>query len=136
MSIEKMIEAGMQAFKKNIEAFCGAGAEPALCADAAQAVACGLQHVLASVGAANQKGSNLMAENPSAIRWRARSTYTSGPGSTLPPQIKIGDRITLETIEELHIRRVLASTSSVQESAEVLGIDKATLWRKRKQFGL
>ena len=56
--------------------------------------------------------------------------------STLPPQIKIGDRITLETIEELHIRRVLASTSSVQESAEVLGIDKATLWRKRKQFGL
>ncbi len=56
--------------------------------------------------------------------------------STLPPQIKIGDRITLETLEELHIRRVLASTSSVQESAEVLGIDKATLWRKRKQFGL
>ncbi len=56
--------------------------------------------------------------------------------SAQPPQIKIGDRITLETLEELHIRRVLASTSSVQESAEVLGIDKATLWRKRKQYGL
>ncbi|NTW52910.1 MAG: sigma-54-dependent Fis family transcriptional regulator [Chlorobiaceae bacterium] len=49
---------------------------------------------------------------------------------------RIGDRVKLETIEELHIRRVLSSVSSVQEAAEVLGIDKATLWRKRKQFGL
>jgi NtrC-family two-component system response regulator AlgB len=56
--------------------------------------------------------------------------------SALPPQIKIGDRIKLETIEELHIRRILASISSVHEAAEVLGIDKATLWRKRRQFGL
>jgi NtrC-family two-component system response regulator AlgB len=54
----------------------------------------------------------------------------------LQPSTRIGDRIKLETIEELHIRRVLASVSSVQEAAEVLGIDKATLWRKRKQFGL
>jgi NtrC-family two-component system response regulator AlgB len=49
---------------------------------------------------------------------------------------RIGDRIKLDTIDELHIRRVLASTSSVHEAAEVLGIDKATLWRKRKQFGI
>ena len=56
--------------------------------------------------------------------------------SAVQPQIRIGERIKLETIEELHIRRVLASTSSVHEAAEVLGIDKATLWRKRKQFGL
>ena len=56
--------------------------------------------------------------------------------SAVQPQCRIGDRIKLETIEELHIRRVLASTSSVHEAAEVLGIDKATLWRKRKQFGL
>lgn len=56
--------------------------------------------------------------------------------SVVQPQIMIGDRIKLEKIEELHIRRVLASTSSVQEAAEVLEIDKATLWRKRKQFGI
>ena len=56
--------------------------------------------------------------------------------SALHTQIKVGERIKLETIEELHIRRVLASTASVHEAAEVLGIDKATLWRKRKQFGL
>ena len=52
MVIERMIEAGMQAFKKNVEAFCGVGAEQALCADSAQIVARGLQQVLASVGAA------------------------------------------------------------------------------------
>lgn len=56
--------------------------------------------------------------------------------SAQQPQPRIGDRITLGNIEELHIRRVLASVGSVHEAAEVLGIDKATLWRKRKQYGL
>jgi len=52
------------------------------------------------------------------------------------PPIQIGDRVPLTLIEENHIRRVLASTKSLQEAAEVLGIDQATLWRKRKQFGI
>jgi NtrC-family two-component system response regulator AlgB len=39
-------------------------------------------------------------------------------------------------IEENHIRRVMATTKSLQEAAEILGIDQATLWRKRKQFGI
>lgn len=51
-------------------------------------------------------------------------------------QIRIGDMVSLETIEELHIRRILAAVPSLHEAAEVLGIDKATLWRKRKQYGL
>lgn len=48
----------------------------------------------------------------------------------------IGDRVPLSTIEELHIRRVLASTFSLQEAADVLGIDQATLWRRRKTYGI
>jgi NtrC-family two-component system response regulator AlgB len=48
----------------------------------------------------------------------------------------IGDRVPLSTIEETHIRRVLASTSSLQEAADVLGIDQATLWRRRKAYGI
>ena len=39
-------------------------------------------------------------------------------------------------IEETHIRRVLAGAKSLQEAADILGIDQATLWRKRKQFGI
>jgi NtrC-family two-component system response regulator AlgB len=52
------------------------------------------------------------------------------------PPIQLGDRVPLTAIEENHIRRVLAATKSLQEAAEILGIDQATLWRKRKQFGI
>jgi NtrC-family two-component system response regulator AlgB len=48
----------------------------------------------------------------------------------------IGDRLPLTAIEELHIRRVLANTASLQEAANVLGIDQATLWRRRKTYGI
>jgi len=40
----------------------------------------------------------------------------------------------LERIEEMHIRRVLASSPSLQKAAEALGIDQATLWRKRRKY--
>lgn len=47
-----------------------------------------------------------------------------------------GDAITLEALQEAHIRRVLTSAASFQDAAALLGIDQATLWRKRKQYGL
>ena len=55
------------------------------------------------------------------------------PHESLP---KIGDPLTLEKIEELHIRRILATTRSLQEAADILGIDQATLWRRRKKYGI
>jgi NtrC-family two-component system response regulator AlgB len=48
----------------------------------------------------------------------------------------LGDPVSLEKIEEQHIRRVLASTKSLQEAADILGIDQATLWRRRKKYGI
>ncbi|MBN2233177.1 MAG: sigma-54-dependent Fis family transcriptional regulator [Deltaproteobacteria bacterium] len=48
----------------------------------------------------------------------------------------IGDPVSLATIEELHIRRVLAGTASLQDAADILGIDQATLWRRRKAYGI
>jgi len=48
----------------------------------------------------------------------------------------VGNMVSLERIEEEHIRRVLAAAKSLQEAAEVLGIDQATLWRRRKQYGM
>lgn len=50
--------------------------------------------------------------------------------------VQIGDAVSLDLIEEQHIRRVLAAAGSLQEAADVLGIDQATLWRKRKQYGI
>lgn len=42
----------------------------------------------------------------------------------------------LTEIEKAHIQRVLASTTSIEEAARILGIDPATLWRKRKKYHL
>ena len=55
------------------------------------------------------------------------------PGDAAP---KVGDPVALDRIEEQHIRRILAATKSLQEAADVLGIDQATLWRRRKKYGI
>ena len=49
---------------------------------------------------------------------------------------RLGDLISLEKIEEEHIRRILAATKSLEEAAQTLGIDQATLWRRRKKYGV
>ncbi|MCU0275600.1 MAG: sigma-54 dependent transcriptional regulator [Acidobacteria bacterium] len=49
---------------------------------------------------------------------------------------RLGDAVDLNKIEEIHIRRILASAASMQEAADTLGIDTATLWRKRKKYGI
>ena len=46
------------------------------------------------------------------------------------------EMIPLEKLEEIHIRRILARTKSLQEAADILGIDQATLWRKRKLYNI
>ncbi len=50
--------------------------------------------------------------------------------------VRIGDPVSLEKVEEAHVRRVLAATRSLQEAASILGIDQATLWRRRKKYGI
>jgi NtrC-family two-component system response regulator AlgB len=50
--------------------------------------------------------------------------------------VEVGGRVTLDQLEAEHIRRVLAATPTIEEAAEVLGIDPSTLYRKRKRYGL
>jgi NtrC-family two-component system response regulator AlgB len=58
-------------------------------------------------------------------------------GATLPPcAMQIGGAVTLDQLEAEHIRRVLASTATMEEAASVLGIDPSTLYRKRKRYEL
>jgi NtrC-family two-component system response regulator AlgB len=49
-------------------------------------------------------------------------------------QIKIGGPFTLEEIEKAHIEATLNRLESVEEVAQVLGINPSTLWRKRKVY--
>jgi NtrC-family two-component system response regulator AlgB len=51
-------------------------------------------------------------------------------------EVNVGDLVSLEKIEEKHIRQVLAATSSLEEAARVLGMDPVTLWRRRKKYGI
>jgi NtrC-family two-component system response regulator AlgB len=48
----------------------------------------------------------------------------------------VGSMISLEKLEELHIRHILKHTANLSEAAAILGIDQATLYRKRKKLGL
>ncbi len=49
-------------------------------------------------------------------------------------EIRLGSARTLEEIEAEHIRRIVASTRTLDEASAVLGIDPATLYRKRKRL--
>lgn len=48
----------------------------------------------------------------------------------------VGDPVSLEAIEEAHIRRIVASAGNLDKAAAVLGMNPATLWRRRKKYGL
>jgi NtrC-family two-component system response regulator AlgB len=52
-----------------------------------------------------------------------------------PESIKAG-LMSLEVIERQHIARVLRVVKDLDEAARVLEIDPATLWRKRKKYGI
>ncbi|MGH7496029.1 MAG: sigma-54-dependent transcriptional regulator [bacterium] len=54
--------------------------------------------------------------------------------STSSPRSDVA--LSLEEVEKLHIKRVLQQVKDYQQAAVMLGIDPATLWRKRKKFGL
>jgi len=52
------------------------------------------------------------------------------------PETSVGAALTLEQLAELHIRKVLERVPNLGEAAVMLGIDQATLYRRRKRIGL
>lgn len=50
-------------------------------------------------------------------------------------QYSVGDMVDLDTIEQLHIRQVVASSRSLRRAASILGIERGTLYRRLKRYG-
>lgn len=48
----------------------------------------------------------------------------------------VGGEHSLDDLEQAHMREVLRWAPTLQDAAAILGIDKATLYRKRKRFGM
>jgi two-component system, NtrC family, response regulator AlgB len=63
-------------------------------------------------------------------------SHLSSGDDAEPGRPNIGGEHSLEEIEHAHLTRVLDWAPSLHDAAQVLGIDKATLYRKRKRLGL
>jgi len=61
--------------------------------------------------------------------------HSSGPGQA-DDNVRIGMKLSLEQIENEHIRRVLAQTTTMEEAAQLLGISRGTLYERKKKIGL
>jgi two-component system, NtrC family, response regulator AlgB len=49
-------------------------------------------------------------------------------------ELRVGGSVTLEELDNEHIRRVIANSRTIDEAANVLGIDPATLYRRKKKL--
>jgi transcriptional regulator of acetoin/glycerol metabolism len=64
-------------------------------------------------------------------------TLLLGGMTPVPAQTSDGKPLAMEEAEKNHILQVLAQCGGRKgEAADLLGINKSTLWRKMKRFGI
>ncbi len=61
---------------------------------------------------------------------------TTAVNSGAHPAVQVGGNYRLQEVENEHIRQVLRRTPTLAQAAQVLGIDSATLYRKRRKYDL
>ncbi|MBI2510663.1 MAG: sigma-54-dependent Fis family transcriptional regulator [Opitutae bacterium] len=62
------------------------------------------------------------------------SAFADGAAPPLGATIRVGDQVSLRTVAEAHIREVIAQSPSLDQAAQILGINKSTLYRKRQRM--
>jgi NtrC-family two-component system response regulator AlgB len=80
------------------------------------------------------KGNKINLEDLPAELRGSRGIGTGANGSDA--SLQVGSLVSMQQLEEAHLRKVLERTSNLAEAAQILGIDQATLYRKRKKIGL
>ena len=58
-----------------------------------------------------------------------------GAGAVSDSEASAGSLLSLEKLGNQHMKKIMARTTNMAEAAEILGIDPATLYRKRKVMG-
>src|SRR5260221_152156 len=71
-----------------------------------------------------------------SVTWRQMINLSDLPDKILASPDKLDHSHTLEQMERRHIEVVLEQAMTLEEAAEMLGINVATLWRKRRRYGL
>lgn len=87
-----------------------------------------LENVMIRAAVLSDDGKTIKASDlPEYIRFPAKTDF----GGVVSPELR-----SIEEVEHDHIGFVLSRTKSLEEAAKILGIDSATLWRKRKKYGM
>jgi NtrC-family two-component system response regulator AlgB len=63
-------------------------------------------------------------------------TASQDGGLEQDAMVGVGGAVSLHELEAAHIKRVLERCPTMKEAADALGINKATLFRKRKKLNL
>lgn len=76
----------------------------------------------------------ILADGPILTDRTVQGSEDHSELSNAASRVEVGQPVTLQELEEEHLRRIVDSAETMEAAASVLGIDPTTLYRKRKRI--